>query len=62
MLKNLKIRRAFREMQRAQETLAPKIGEVALDFTLYDPGGEQAVTLSELVGKQPVALVFGSFT
>jgi peroxiredoxin len=62
MLKNFRIRQEFREEQRAQEALAPKVGEAAPDFTLYDPSGEQAVTLSELVGKKPVALVFGSFT
>ena len=62
MLKNIKFIRAMKEEQRAQEALAPKVGEVAPDFTLYDPNGMQAVTLSELVGEQPVALVFGSFT
>lgn len=62
MLKNLKFRRAMREEQKAQEKYAPKIGEQAPDFTLYDPNGEQAVTLSELVGEKPIALVFGSFT
>ena len=62
MLKNYKIRQGFREEQRTLEVHAPKVGEVAPDFTLYDPSGEQALTLSEMVGEQPVALVFGSFT
>jgi hypothetical protein len=62
MLKTLKFRRAMREEQKAQEAHAPKTGDLAPDFTLYDPQGEQAVTLSELFGGKPVALVFGSFT
>ncbi len=40
----------------------PKVGDAAPDFTLRDPSGERTVTLSKRIGKQPVVLVFGSFT
>ena len=42
--------------------LAPKKGEMAPDFTLSDVQGENPITLSEHFGREPVALVFGSFT
>jgi len=41
---------------------APKAGDLAPDFTLYDIDGKNSVTLSDFRGKKPVALVFGSFT
>ena len=62
MLKGMKYRRAMRDDSRIQEKFAPKIGKLPPDFTLSTPSGDQVVTLSEIVGKQPVALVFGSFT
>lgn len=40
----------------------PKLGEMAPDFTLKTADGKQSVTLSQLLGKQPVVLVFGNFT
>ena len=42
--------------------LAPKAGDVAPDFQLYDLNGENPVRLSDFRGQSPVALVFGSFT
>ena len=42
--------------------LAPKTGDRAPDFTLSDVTGENPITLSEHFGREPVALVFGSFT
>jgi hypothetical protein len=62
MLKSAKFRRAIRDEQQILEEKAPKIGELPPDFTLSTPNRDETVTLSELVGKQPVALVFGSFT
>jgi hypothetical protein len=62
MLKSFKFRRIIKEEQKAQEAHAPKAGVQAPDFTLYDPNGEHPISLSELVGERPVALVFGSFT
>ena len=41
---------------------APKVGDLAPDFTLSDISGTQSVTLSDFRGKKPVALVFGSYT
>ncbi len=41
---------------------APKIGDLAPDFELHDNHGDNPVRLSDYRGKQPVALVFGSFT
>ena len=48
--------------QLAADREAPKVGEMAPDFTLEDPNGETAVRLSEFRGKRPVALMFGSYT
>lgn len=39
-----------------------KPGDLAPDFTLEPRGGGAAVTLSAFRGRQPVALVFGSYT
>lgn len=36
---------------------APKAGEMAPDFTLFDVAGTESVTLSDFRGKKPVALV-----
>jgi len=41
---------------------APKHGEAATDFELRDVNGLNPVRLSDLRGKKPVALIFGSFT
>ncbi len=37
-------------------------GDVAPDFTLKSLDGKKSVTLSSFRGKQPVVLVFGSYT
>ena len=39
-----------------------KPGDVAPDFSLTPIGGGPAVTLSSFLNRQPVALVFGSYT
>ena len=44
------------------EPLAPKAGDLAPDFELYDVSGTESVRLSAFRGDRPVALVFGSFT
>ncbi len=41
---------------------APKMGDAAPDFTLKTLDGEQEVRLSEELKKQPVVLIFGSYT
>ncbi|HEV3437974.1 MAG TPA: deiodinase family protein [Gemmata sp.] len=40
----------------------PKIGEAAPDFTLKTVDGKESLTLSKLIGRKPVVLVFGNFT
>ena len=40
----------------------PDLDEPAPDFTLKTPDGQTTYQLSQLVGKQPVVLVFGNFT
>ena len=54
-----------REREAEQErldTLAPKVGDIAPDFELYDVNGENSVRLSDFQGQKPVALIFGSYT
>jgi len=48
--------------QKVLEPNVPKVGEMAVNFTLTDSSGEHTVTLSDFQGKKPVALIFGSFT
>ena len=39
-----------------------KPGDQAVDFTLKTLDGKQSYKLSDFQGKQPVALIFGSYT
>ncbi|MBW1898551.1 MAG: hypothetical protein JRI61_05765 [Deltaproteobacteria bacterium] len=48
--------------QKKYKAAAPKIGELAPDFELFDTEGRNRVTLSEFRDKKPVGLIFGSFT
>ncbi len=41
---------------------APRKGEMATDFHLWDGEGKNSVRLSDFKGKKPVALIFGSYT
>jgi len=58
----MKFRSKLMKRQKWLNQLAPKAGDVAPDFTLYDISGTESITLSDFRGKKPVALVFGSFT
>jgi peroxiredoxin len=58
----IKIRGKLMKRQIGFNKLAPKAGDVAPDFTLYDISGMESITLSDFRGKKPVALVFGSYT
>ena len=55
-------RRKVMKTQKALDAKAPKAGDTAPDFTLFDISGENSITLSDFRGKKPVVLVFGSFT
>ena len=48
--------------QKKYDDQAPKVGDWAPDFELFDSKGENPVRLSDFRGKKPVALIFGSFT
>jgi hypothetical protein len=48
--------------QQSNDPRSPKVGEMAPDFALQDPSGEERVRLSDFRDKRPVALVFGSYT
>lgn len=48
--------------QRKYDPAAPKLGDIAPDFELYDINGENQVRLSDFRHLKPVALIFGSFT
>ncbi len=41
---------------------APKRGELASEFELWDVSRETLFRLSDFRGNKPVALIFGSFT
>ena len=58
----LKYRSKVMKRQKGLNQLAPKTGDAAPDFTLYDISGTESITLSDFRGKKPVALVFGSYT
>jgi peroxiredoxin len=55
-------RKSLMAAQKKVDAKAPRAGDMAPDFTLYDIEGKNSVTLSDFRGKKPVALVFGSYT
>ena len=55
-------RKRHMQVQKRLDKKAPKVGDLAPDFTISDVRGENTVTLSGFRNKRPVALVFGSFT
>lgn len=55
-------RNRHRRVQKQLDRNAPKRGDLAPNFTLHDVSGQRPVTLSDLCGKKPVVLIFGSFT
>ena len=58
----LKYRAANKAWQEKYDALAPKAGDTAPDFELYDVNGGNLVRLSGFRGQKPVALIFGSYT
>jgi peroxiredoxin len=59
---NSRYRKNLMAAQKKVDANAPRAGDLAPDFTLYDIEGKNSVTLSSFRGKKPVALVFGSYT
>ena len=60
--KSVDYRRREVAWQKKYDRLAPKKGDLAPDFELFDTEGENSVRLSDHTGEIPVALVFGSYT
>jgi hypothetical protein len=60
--KTLKNRQEASAWQRRYDFDAPKVGDLAPDFELFDVHGEESVRLSDFRDIKPVALIFGSFT
>ena len=58
----LEYRKRVMVEQKGLDAKAPRVGDMAPDFTLFDISGKDSVTLSEFRGIKPVALVFGSYT
>jgi hypothetical protein len=58
----IKFRSKLMKRQMGLNKLAPKAGDLAPDFTLFDISGDESITLSNFRGLKPVALVFGSYT
>lgn len=58
----IKHRRESNAWQSKYDAQAPKVGDVAPDFELFDVTGVHRIKLSDFKGKKPVALMFGSFT
>ena len=48
--------------QKKHDISAPKVGDLAPDFELFDIQGKNPIRLSDFKGNKPVALIFGSFT
>jgi hypothetical protein len=62
MNETIKDRQEATSWQQKHDSKAPKVGDLAPDFELFDVNGENPVRLSDFRGQKPVALVFGSFT
>jgi hypothetical protein len=62
MFKAFKARNETRRWQNKYDPLAPKVGDVAPDFELYDVNGENPIRISDYRDKKPVGLIFGSYT
>ena len=58
----LHYRREINDWQRLHDAVAPRVGDPAPDFELYDVTAQHRFKLSDLKGTRPVALIFGSFT
>jgi hypothetical protein len=62
MTETIKNRNEASAWQKKYDEQAPKVGDLAPDFELFDSNRENPVRLSDIRGQKPVALIFGSFT
>ena len=62
MIKTLRSIREHKAWQRKYDAVAPRKGDLAPNFELFDMDGENPVRLSSYRGEKPVALIFGSYT
>ncbi len=62
MFNTMQMRKKELAYQKQFDDLAPKVGDIAPGFELYDVDGQNPVRLSDFRDQKPVALVFGSFT
>ncbi len=62
MTSTIKSRQEGTSWQKRHDATAPKAGDLAPDFELFDPDGANPVRLSDFHEQKPVVLVFGSFT
>lgn len=62
MPETIKNRKEATRWQQRHDISAPKVGDLAPDFELWDAKGETSIRLSNFRGQIPSALVFGSFT
>ena len=62
MAETIQNRQEATSWQKKYDQGAPKVGDLAPDFTLFDSKGENPIHLSDLISSKPVALIFGSFT
>ena len=62
MFELIRVKKEMKAWRRQFVPLAPKVGDIAPDFELYDTNGKDSLRLSDFRGKKPVALIFGSYT
>ena len=62
MISTIKNRLEGTSWQKRHDATAPKAGDLAPDFELFDPDAANPVRLSDYHERKPVVLVFGSFT
>ena len=62
MMTRITDRKTATTWQKKYDAQAPRVGDTAPDFSLRDANGQNPVRLSDFRQKEPVALIFGSFT
>ena len=62
MTSTIKNRQEGTSWQKRYDSAAPRAGDLAPDFELFDPDGANPIRLSDFQERKPVAIVYGSFT